>query len=97
MAQRVHQLRGLLPTPASFHPARLMEKFERAVEFDWDDLRDLVRRDAKIDRARICADCVRGFRFLSDPTPEERKLPVTLISGNRRCGNDYAQIGPERD
>jgi hypothetical protein len=51
-----------------------MNKFEHGAEFDWDDLRDLVRHDARIDRARICADCVRGFRFLSDLTPEERTL-----------------------
>jgi predicted nucleotidyltransferase component of viral defense system len=31
----------------SFDPAHLMEKFERGAEFDWDDLRDLVRRDAR--------------------------------------------------
>ena len=58
----------------SFDPARLINKFENGVEFDWDDLRDLVRRDARIDRAKICADCVRGFRFLADLTPEERTL-----------------------
>jgi len=58
----------------TFDPARLMEKFEHGEAFDWDDLRDLVRRDVRIDRERICADCVRGFRFLSDLTPEERTL-----------------------
>lgn len=58
----------------TFDPARLMGKFEHGAEFDWDDLRDLVRRDARIDRERICADCVRGYRFLADLTPEERTL-----------------------
>jgi predicted nucleotidyltransferase component of viral defense system len=58
----------------SFDPAQLMEKFERGAEFDWDDLRDLVRRDARIDRGKICADCVRGFRFLANLTPEEQRL-----------------------
>jgi hypothetical protein len=51
-----------------------MEKFEHGTEFDWDDLRDLVRRDARIDRAKICGDCVTGFRFLAGLTPEERTL-----------------------
>ena len=37
-------------------------------------MRDLVRRDARIDRERICADCVRGFRFLADLTPDEQAL-----------------------
>jgi predicted nucleotidyltransferase component of viral defense system len=58
----------------TFDPPRLINKFEHGAEFDWDDLRDLVRRDARIDRAKICADCVRGFRFLADLTPEERTL-----------------------
>jgi len=58
----------------AFDPARLMEKFEHGAEFDWDDLRDLVRRDARIDRERICADCVRGFRFLAELTPDECTL-----------------------
>jgi len=58
----------------TFDPARLMQKFEHGAEFDWDDLRDLIQRDAKIDRERICGDCVRGFRFLADLTPEERTL-----------------------
>jgi hypothetical protein len=58
----------------TFDPARLIGRFEEGAEFDWDDLRDLVRRDVKIDRERICADCVRGFRFFVDLTPEERTL-----------------------
>ncbi|PYT96601.1 MAG: hypothetical protein DMG38_23330 [Acidobacteria bacterium] len=58
----------------TFDPARLINKFEHGAEFDWDDLRDLVRRDARIDRERICADCVRGFWFLADLTSEERTL-----------------------
>ena len=58
----------------TFDPARLMQKFEHGAEFDWDDLRDLVRRDAKIDREKICADCVRGFRFLAHLTADEQRL-----------------------
>jgi predicted nucleotidyltransferase component of viral defense system len=58
----------------TFDPARLMRKFEEGTEFDWIDLRDLVRHDARIDRERICDDCVRGFGFLADLSPEERVL-----------------------
>jgi len=58
----------------TFDPARLLEKFEHGAEFDWDDLRDLVRREAKIDREKICADCVQGFRFLANLTAEEQRL-----------------------
>jgi uncharacterized protein len=58
----------------TFVPARLMEKFKYGAEFDWDDLGELVRRDTKINREKICADCVRGFRFLATLTPEEHRL-----------------------
>jgi predicted nucleotidyltransferase component of viral defense system len=58
----------------TFDPARLMRKFAEGMEFDWDDLRDLVRRTETIDRERVCAECSRGFRFLTDLTPEERTL-----------------------
>jgi hypothetical protein len=65
----------------TFYPERLINKFEHGTEFDWDDLRDLVRRDARIDRERICADCVRGFRWLElldrmNPTIEELTASV---------------------
>jgi len=58
----------------SFNPARLMRKFEDGREYDWDDLRDLVRRTLAIERERICADCVRGFGFLAELTKEETVL-----------------------
>jgi predicted nucleotidyltransferase component of viral defense system len=58
----------------TFDLARLMRKFEEGTEFDWDDLRDLVRRTDEIDRERICAACAEGFRFLADLTPDERAL-----------------------
>jgi predicted nucleotidyltransferase component of viral defense system len=58
----------------SFEPARLMRKFEDGRDFDWDDLRQLLSRAVVIDRNRITADCVSGFRFLADLTPDERLL-----------------------
>jgi predicted nucleotidyltransferase component of viral defense system len=58
----------------TFVPERLIRKFENGREFDWDDLRELLRRSIVIDRNRITADCVRGFRFLADLTPDEREL-----------------------
>jgi predicted nucleotidyltransferase component of viral defense system len=57
-----------------FDPERLMRKFEEGVEFDWDDLRDLVRRAEEIDGEKICAACVGGFGFLADLSPDERVL-----------------------
>jgi hypothetical protein len=57
-----------------FDPARLMKKFEEGREFDWDDLRDLVRRTEEIDREKICGACAGGFRFLADLSSDERVL-----------------------
>ncbi len=58
----------------SFEPERLMDKFQDGTAFDWDDLRQLVRRTQAIDPGRITADCINGFAFLADMTPEEQVL-----------------------
>jgi predicted nucleotidyltransferase component of viral defense system len=58
----------------TFDPERLMRKFEEGRAFNWDDLGQLVRRTVVVDREKITADCVRGYRFLSDLTEEERLL-----------------------
>ncbi|MGH9383575.1 MAG: nucleotidyl transferase AbiEii/AbiGii toxin family protein [Vicinamibacterales bacterium] len=58
----------------SFDPERLLRKFEDGRDFDWNDLGQLVRRTITIDRDKITADCVRGFRFLLDLTEDERTL-----------------------
>ena len=58
----------------TFDPERLLRKFEDGVAFDWGDLNQLVRRTEAVDRERITAACVRGYRFLLDLTEEERLL-----------------------
>jgi predicted nucleotidyltransferase component of viral defense system len=58
----------------TFDPARLMQKFEDGREFDWDDLRQLLKRTVDLDRERICADCVRGCGFLLNLTDDEQIL-----------------------
>jgi predicted nucleotidyltransferase component of viral defense system len=58
----------------TFDPARLMQKFEEGRDFDWDDLRQLVNRAVVIDRDRITSDCLSGFGFLTELTPDERAL-----------------------
>ncbi|HEV3038554.1 MAG TPA: nucleotidyl transferase AbiEii/AbiGii toxin family protein [Candidatus Angelobacter sp.] len=58
----------------TFDPARLMQKFQDGKDFDWDDLRDLLNRAVVIDRDRITGDCVRGFGFLAELTPDEQVL-----------------------
>jgi predicted nucleotidyltransferase component of viral defense system len=77
----------------TFDPARLMQKFEEGRVFDWDDLRDLLRRDARIDRERICADCIRGFRFLADLTAEERMLASDAHQREHALRDKLARIG----
>ncbi len=58
----------------TFGPARLMAKFRDGRDFDWDDLRQLLRRTIEIDRDRITGDCVRGFGFLTELTADEQTL-----------------------
>ena len=58
----------------TFDPALLMRKFEEGRAFDWDDLGQLVRRTLVVDREKITADCIRGYRFLVELTEEERQL-----------------------
>ncbi len=58
----------------TFDPERLLRKFEEGRAFDWDDLNQLVRRTTAVDRRKITADCVRGYRFLVELTESERQL-----------------------
>ena len=58
----------------TFDPARLMQKFQDGRNFDWDDLRDILNRAVVIDQDRISSDCVRGFGFLAELTPDEQVL-----------------------
>ncbi len=58
----------------AFDPPRLMEKFADGTAFDWNDLGQLVRRTQEIEPGRITADCMNGFAFLRELTPEEQTL-----------------------
>lgn len=58
----------------TFNPAVLIGRFQDGRSFDWDDLNQLVRRTAPVDRGKITAGCVRGYRFLLDLSEEERQL-----------------------
>ena len=51
-----------------------MQKFQDGRDFDWNDLRQLLRRTVVIDRGRITGDCVRGLGFLAELTEDERVL-----------------------
>jgi YD repeat-containing protein len=58
----------------SFDPERLLAKFADSKAYDWDDLGQLVRRTRPVDPARIVADCVRGYHFLTELSEDERQL-----------------------
>ncbi len=57
-----------------FDPDALMAKFQEADAFDWDDLRQLVRKTQTIEQEQITADCARGFAFLKELSPDELEL-----------------------
>lgn len=52
----------------------MMQKFSDGRDFDWDDLRRLLNRAVVIDRNRIVTDCLSGFGFLTELTPDEQLL-----------------------
>jgi len=56
-----------------FSPETYFERFESGA-YDWDDLRRLLRKDQKFDPKKLIRKCIEGYRFLSDLTPEEKKV-----------------------
>jgi predicted nucleotidyltransferase component of viral defense system len=78
----------------TFDPERLMKKFEEGRAFDWDDLGQLVRRTAAVNREKITADCVKGYRFLLDLAEEERLLANDGYQRERAlCQKLRAEVG----
>jgi len=74
-----------------------MRKFEDGRDFDWDDLRQLVNRAVVIDRDKITADCVRGFGFLAELTPDERGLANDAHQREQALWAGYARSFPVAD
>ena len=58
----------------TFDPSILIKKFDDASSFDWDDLRQLVRRTQAIEPDQITDACLKGFAFLTELDPAEKKL-----------------------
>ena len=58
----------------AFDPEAPLAKFDDASAFDWDDLRQLVRRTQMIEPNLIVADCLKGFAFLTERNPAEAEL-----------------------
>jgi len=57
----------------AFDPARFLERL-RAGKYDWDDLRQLVRRSEKIAPERLISACEKRYRFLLDLSDDEKRL-----------------------
>jgi predicted nucleotidyltransferase component of viral defense system len=76
----------------TFDPARLMQKFQDGRDFDWDDLRQLLNRAAVIDHDRITADCLRGFGFLAELTPDEQVLSNDKHQRERALAEDLRSM-----
>lgn len=79
----------------AFDPARLMAKFADGTAFDWDDLSQLVRRTQAIDPGQITADCIRGFAFLADMTPDEQVLAGDRYQRERALWENLRNDLPE--
>ena len=81
-----------------FDPDALLAKFDDATAFDWDDLRQLVRRTQVIDHAQITAACQMGFAFLAELDPAETALaadPYQRDQASWRMLRDNLPIGPD--
>ena len=67
----------------AFNPETLLAKFEDANAFDWDDLRQLVRKTQAIEPAEITAACLTGFAFLAELGSEEARLATDPYQHNQ--------------
>ncbi len=59
-----------------FNPQVLMARFDDATAFDWEDLRQLVRRTQAIEPSRITTACLKGFAFLAELDSAEAELAI---------------------
>ncbi|MBI5631628.1 MAG: nucleotidyl transferase AbiEii/AbiGii toxin family protein [Elusimicrobia bacterium] len=57
----------------AFDPARFLQRL-RSSQYDWEDLRQLVRRSEKIDPERLISLCENRYKFLLSLTEKEKQL-----------------------
>ena len=58
----------------AFNPEAFLKKLADASAFDWEDLRQLVRRSQAIEPDQIIAACLQGLAFLLELDPAEAAL-----------------------
>lgn len=80
----------------TFVPERLMDKFKEG-DFDWTDLKDLVRRSLIIDHKKITAECLSGYRFLVNLTEEEKILAKDSHQRERKLWQSLRTRWDEHD
>ena len=84
----------------AFDPELLLAKFEDVRGFDWDDLGQLVRRNQDVDHDRITVECVKGYAFLRELSPDERTLTQDRYQRERalwqRLSDECRAMIPER-
>ena len=59
---------------STFEPDALFSKFQDERGFDWDDLRQLVRKNHRIEPNKILSACSQGYAFLRDLSGPESVL-----------------------
>jgi predicted nucleotidyltransferase component of viral defense system len=65
-----------------FDPATLFHRLEKT-EYNWEDLKRLLRNSDKIDSANIIEQCVSCYSFLVEMTDEERELAADANAHKR--------------
>jgi len=67
----------------AFDPEALMAKFNDATAFDWEDLRQLVRKTQASKPAEIADACIAGFAFLTELGLDEARLAADPHQHNK--------------
>lgn len=56
-----------------FDPQRFLEKIQSS-RYDWDDLKQLLRRSGRIDSKKLIGNCQRRYQFLKNLTEDEKRM-----------------------
>lgn len=57
----------------AFDPQKFFERLQSS-KYDWDDLRQLIRRSEKIDPKKLISTCQNRYQFLKDLTQDEKEV-----------------------
>jgi hypothetical protein len=66
-----------------FEPQRFLERL-RSGKYDWDDLRQFVRKSERIDPERLIAACEKRYQFLLELSEGERRLIADATRRQRK-------------